>query len=265
MLNIDILKDILVLVFVYLPPLLVFGKIWIKKKRNKFLLILIGIVYLILSIITQNFIPFIFVLLNIKYLKGKDEVSGSFKNNYTYNFIANFNESNVGGDINRDYDRFNFSIKSFNIITAVKLAAISYAVTILISAIEIPVISKFKINASQQEVVTLMANMPLKQFLIMIPVIIIFAPILEEFVFRWLFFEKIFKTRIGLIFSAVVSSVMFAFIHFNLRAFPLLLWIALYNCFLIHKKGYWYSVFNHFTFNLITTAALLFEKLGMIK
>lgn len=262
MLNIDILKDILVLVFVYLPPLLVFGKFWRERKRSKLLLVLIGILYLILSLLTQNLIPFIFVLFNIKYLKAADKTNSLFRSNDILIFNRDYNKTGITSSIKGDYDRFKFNIKNFNIITAVKLAFLSYVVTILISAIEIPIISKFEIEVNQQEIVTLMANMPLKQFLIMIPVIIIFAPILEEFVFRWLFFEKIFTPRVRVYLSALLSSIIFAFIHFNVRAFPLLLWIGLYNCYLIHKKGYWYSVFNHFAFNAITTMALLFEKLG---
>lgn len=258
MIKVDILKDILVLVFVYIPPLIVFIRFWRERNKSKLLLVLISLLYLIFSLFTQNLLPFILIVFNIRYLKNADKDSNIFRGKY-------ISSHGISSRIREDYSRFKFSIRSFSIITAVKNTMFSYFITILISAVEMAILSRFRMEVNQQEIVTAMENMPLKRFLIMIPVVIIFAPILEEFVFRWLFFEKIFIPRIGIYISALLSSIIFAFIHFNMKAFPMLLWIGLYNCYLIHKKGYWYSVFNHFTFNFITILALLIPKISMLK
>jgi membrane protease YdiL (CAAX protease family) len=68
----------------------------------------------------------------------------------------------------------------------------------------------------------------------------------------------------GVYLAAFLSSTIFAVIHFSLNAFAVILWVGLYNCYLINKKGYWYAVFNHFVFNSITIAALLTEKLNLM-
>lgn len=161
MFKLDIIKDVLVFSIVYVPPFLVFSKFWRDKKKSNLLLVLIGIAYMITCIFTENFIPFIFVLLNIRYLRHRD-------------------------------GPYEFDIRRFKFFKALAAVVVFYLITIGISITETIILSNFRVELKQQDIVTHMANMSLNKFLIMIPVVIIFAPILEEFVFRWLLFKKIF-------------------------------------------------------------------------
>lgn len=265
MIKIDIIKDALVFLFVYIPPFIIFAKFWRERHKGKALLVLIGFLYIIVSFFTQNLLPFILVIFNIKYLKSAENMHDAFRNEYVAFHSMDYSKRSISSKVRGDYERFKFSLKSFNLIVGIRLAFISYLITIFISAFETILLSNFKVEAKQQEIVTWMTNMPLSKFLIMIPIVIIFAPVLEEFVFRWILFQKTFRPRVGVYFASILSSLIFAFIHFNLKAFPLLVWIGLYNCYLINKKGYWYSVFNHFVFNSVTTTMLLLEKLGALK
>jgi membrane protease YdiL (CAAX protease family) len=229
--KLNLIKDIIVFSLVYVPPLIVFGRHWLEVKRNRVILIFISIIYFILPIYTQNIAPFIFVLFNIKYMQSKE------KCNY-------------------------FNIREFKILEGFRMAAISYLVIIIILLAQSAIASSFKIDLSQQqEIVTHMSGMPLIKFVLMMPVVILFAPVLEEFVFRWMFFEKIFKKRLGIYAAAILSSLIFSFVHFSLSAFSIILWIGIYNCYLAHKKGFWYAVFNHSFFNSITMIVLLAQKL----
>lgn len=255
MVKYDIIKDLLVFLFVYVPPIVIFIRFSRERNRSKIVLSIVALVYLIASLFTNNIFPFIFTIINIRYLKDANKV-------YSLYLSSQRLKQTLSQRLSNDFERFGFSLKKFNIISAIKLTAFSYAVIIIIANIETIIVSKFNVQVKEQEVVTWMSNMPLNRFLIIIPVVIIFAPILEEFVFRWLIFEKIFTPRIGIYLAALLSSIIFGFIHFNLRAFPLLIWIGMYNCYLIEKKGYWYSVFNHFTFNFVTTIVLLINKLS---
>lgn len=251
MIKINIIKDILVFLLVYIPPLIIFARFWREKKRSIVILAIIILAYIIGSIYTQNLLPFILTIFDIRYIKYSNNIG----------MLTEVNKNTLSSRIRYDYERFKFSIKKLNIFYALKFAIISYTVAMFISVFETVLFSRLKIQLQQQEVVSWVSSMPLWRFLIIIPVIIIFAPILEEFVFRWLFFEKIFKNRIGIYLAALLSSSIFGMAHFNLRSFPILLWIGIYNCYLIDKKGYWYCVFNHFTFNFITTMVLLIEKI----
>ena len=57
-------------------------------------------------------------------------------------------------------------------------------------------INKFRVNLVQQEVVTILSDYNILTFLIVTPSTVIFAPVLEEFVFRYLLFEKFFKKEL---------------------------------------------------------------------
>lgn len=238
------IKNILVYLTVYLPPLILFLKLR-NKKLNIFFKIIISILYIILSMFTQNLVPFIFTVMDIIYLR-KDY----FENNsFDKNMFSN------------DYFQYRFNGDGFNLTRAIKYSIFSLFASIIIMIVFNLLFSMLKLNLKQQEVVTWMYNMPLNKFLIVIPVAVIFAPMVEEFIFRWLIFEKIFKSKLGIILSAVFSSVLFAVIHYNLRAFPILVWMGIFNCYLIHKKGYWYSVFNHFVFNFTNISIMFLDKL----
>ncbi|NMM63215.1 CPBP family intramembrane metalloprotease [Clostridium sp. P21] len=264
MIKYSIIKNLLVFLFVYVPPLVIFIRFSRERNKSKIVLFLIAIFYMILSVFTNNLLPFILTAINIKYLRDANRSHNFYKDQCSLCLSKHNFKETISSRLSNDFIRFGFTRKKFNIVSAIKSAAFSYMVIFMISIIEKIIISMFSVQVKDQEVVTEMSNMPLNKFIILIPIIIIFAPVVEEFVFRWLIFEKIFIPRIGIYFSALISSVIFAFIHFNLKAFPLILWIGLYNCYLIEKKGYWYSVFNHFTFNLVTTMVLLAQKLPAI-
>jgi membrane protease YdiL (CAAX protease family) len=235
MINSDLIENIVVYTFTYIPPLIIYIRFWRKIDRSKSIIIIISMIYMVAAVFTQNILPFILVVFNIIYLRNQNE--------------------------NEDYERYKFSIKNFSFFKGLKYSFYSYFVTIIISAATLYLLSRFNVQLKEQEVVTWMANMSLINFLITVPVALIFAPVLEEFVFRWFFFEKVFKNRFGLYGSALLSSIIFATVHFNLKAFPMILWIGLFNCYLIEKKGYWYAVFNHIAFNSITVIVLLLQKI----
>lgn len=230
MIKLNLIKNALIFSIVYIPPLIIFGRRWIAKEKNKIILVIISMLYIALSLHTQNIIPFIFVIFDIINMRFTDEF-------------------------------YLFNIREFNILKGLKLAGMSYLVTIAISLFEKAIAFDFKFNLSNQEVVTNMIDMSLNKLIFVVPLVIICAPVLEEFIFRWLFFEKVFKNRIGLYFSAILSSVIFSFIHFNITVFPAIFWIGIYNCYLIHKKGYWYAVFNHAFFNSITMIIIISQKI----
>ncbi|HBA02649.1 MAG TPA: CPBP family intramembrane metalloprotease, partial [Clostridium sp.] len=102
-------------------------------------------------------------------------------------------------------------------------------------------------------------------FIITIPFTVIFAPVVEEFVFRYLFYGKFlrsrFKGEFGFIISASIVSILFASIHFSISAFASLFVVSFFNCYLIEKEGFWYSVFTHLFVNGVSTVILLLSKI----
>ncbi|KHO32650.1 CPBP family intramembrane glutamic endopeptidase [Clostridium tetani] len=233
----DFLKNIVVYIFIYLPPLIMFWKVCIRRGKSKFILLLISVVYLVGSLFTQNLLPFIFTIINIIYMKRED--------NYDYRF-------------------YKFNFKNFNLFKAIGFSVFSYVVTILVAIIALNIFSSYEIPIKDQEIVEIMSKVPLEKFIFMMPITMIFAPVVEEYIFRWVIFEKVLKGSMGIFISTLLSSIIFALIHFNIKSFPAILWIGIFNCFLIHKKGYWYAVFNHSFFNSVSTITILIQKLNYI-
>lgn len=242
------IQNVLVFIFLYIPPLVYFFTISLKRGINKFIIIIVSIIYLIFSINTQNILPFIVVIICIRYLK--------------INAILESADHRYKGEELSDYNRFNFSIKNFKIFKALKYAMGAYGAAIIVGIIVNILLISYNINLKEQEIVKDLMKISINKFIYMIPIMIIFAPVVEEFTFRWLLFEKLFKPRLGIYLSAILSTLIFATVHFNLKSIPVLITIGLINCYLIEKKGYWYAVFTHLFFNSVNTFLMLFQKLS---
>ncbi|EJO5348416.1 CPBP family intramembrane metalloprotease [Clostridium botulinum] len=244
----ELIKQILTFIILWIPPIVLFFKIK-PKKTNIFISIIIFIIYIVGSLFTQNLFPFILTLIDIYQLRKR------YKNREELN---DFKYSD-------DYNIFKFNISSFSFIKAIRYTLMSYLGCILVMIISKIIFSLLKLNLKDQDVVTWLGNMPLNKFLIVVPITIIFAPVAEEFVFRWFIFEKLLNKRLGIVLAAIISSILFGIIHYNVKSFPVLVFIALFNCYLIHKEGFWYAVFNHFVFNFISTLTIFLTKLETLK
>jgi membrane protease YdiL (CAAX protease family) len=255
--NYQIIETTLVFIIVYMIPLMIFIKLSRRKNISILVLVIISILYIVLSILTENLFPFIFTVLNILLIKNykiKEE------DTVTYSRVDD-NDVN-SHDYHKDYEKYKFSIKTFNFYDGLKYSLLSYFLFIIIIVLFQYIFSKLNIDLKQQEIVEETMSGTWTTFLIAIPTIVIFAPVVEEFIFRWFLFEKIFKARIGTFSSAIITSIMFSFVHFNTKAFPVLLALSLVNCYLIHKKGYWYAVFNHSVFNSVTIISMIIQRLS---
>ncbi|WP_017416715.1 CPBP family intramembrane glutamic endopeptidase [Clostridium tunisiense] len=240
----EILINILIVILLYVVPLIVFVKTVKWRKYSKSINIIIIIVYLGLIFIVpsmqSNVLPFAIVLIIMYRMKG-----------------------NFRGD--NDYFTYGFSIREFKLSSGFRYALVGYGMVFLVSLITQVLLMALGIEFKTQEVIDSLASYDIVKFLIATPSVIIFAPIVEEYVFRYILFEKIFrkvlKGNIGFILSALLVSLIFATVHNNLAALGMLFVISFYNCYLIEKKGYWYAVFNHFFVNMLTTTFLFVSKL----
>lgn len=239
-------QNVLVFIFLYIPPLIFFIGSSLKRGINKIFLIFITLGYLYFSISTQNLLPFILVIFNILYLRKAAE------GDIEYRTIAE----------DSDYIRYNFNLKNFRFWNGLTHAIYAYGATILVGILVTALLTAYKLNLKEQEIVRDLMKVSLDKFLYMVPIMLIFAPIVEEFTFRWIVFEKLLKPRLGIYLSALISSLMFSVVHFNLRSLPVLMTIGLINCYLIDKKGYWYAVFSHLFFNSVNTLLMFLQKIS---
>lgn len=239
----EILINILIILLLYLVPLIVFTKTITWGRYSKLISIVIVFAYIGLLFIVPsmqgNILPFILIIFMM--FRMKDE------------------------SLNGDYYNYRFSIKEFRLANGFRYALVGYGMVIVVSIITQLLLFAFGIQGKSQEVVEVLSGYNIIEFLIAAPSAVIFAPIVEEYVFRYVLFQKIFRKSLtgkgGFLISSFLVSIIFAVAHNNITAFGMLFIISFYNCYLIEKKGYWYAVFNHFFVNLITTSFLFASKL----
>ena len=163
--------------------------------------------------------------------------------------------------INR-LEKGTFNINEFNVFKALKYGIFSYSISLVISFIYILILMSLNLKINDQKIIKEMLNSPMNKFIIMAPIIIVFAPVIEEFVFRWFLYDRVLKKHIGIYWGAILSSVLFALAHLNLKSFVVIMTLGFINCWLINNRGYWYAVFNHVFFNCISVIILLLNKLA---
>lgn len=228
----------------YILPVIVFLKTFTIKKNSKLIKAIVTITYVIIYLslpeLYTNILPFvliIFILINWSKSQGRYE----------------------------EYKKYKFSLKEFKISKGIIYVLIAYGLVMVAATISYYLFSVFNIPMEKQEVVTMLSGYDLVSFVITIPFTVIFAPVVEEFTFRYILFSKCCRDcinkKVPFFITAFIVSVLFAGVHFSITAFAMLFTISFYNCYLVEKKGFWYAVFVHIVVNGVTMAALLANKL----
>ncbi len=110
---------------------------------------------------------------------------------------------------------------------------------------------------SSQEVVYELRDSSLEKQCVIILSALVVAPILEEFIFRK-FLYKALKFNFGILLAALISSIVFALIHFTVSSFFVLLVLGLFLCYCYEKYGSLAApVISHAFFNLLMIFSIL--------
>ena len=90
---------------------------------------------------------------------------------------------------------------------------------------------------------------------------VIVVPFSEEMIFRGLLFRYI-RQKKNFLFSAILSSLLFGALHFNLAAIPFLFVLGFVNAFVLEKtKSMFYPIFIHGGVNSFTTTLFFLSTL----
>ncbi len=192
-----ILGNLFIIFMLYILPLIFYLRIVVIKRNSKLIKIMVSIgyisLYFLLPELYNNILPFvliIFILVNWVSLKCKND----------------------------DYIKYRFSLGDFKIGKALIYVLLVYGFIIMCGLFWLLLLLLFKIPIERQQVITMLSNYDLVSFIITIPFTVIFAPVVEEFVFRYLFYGKFLRSRLkgefGFIISASIVSILFASIHF---------------------------------------------------
>ena len=227
---IDIVKSILVLLLIALPPWITLRK-YLKRKINELVLILLFTAYISATVFTQNFMPFIAVILTI------------------YFTVKNENDEEI----------YYFRPLHKNKTEVILYSFVFKFIITLVNLFFVAILMKVGLKVEGQEILSMFINAGWLKVIILSIITAIFAPVVEEFVFRN-YLYRIIKKRTGQVLSAIITSTLFAVLHFNLAGIVSFFGLGIYNCYLYEKYGYRAAVMNHFIFNSISVIFIIIFK-----
>jgi len=244
---------IFVFLIVNIPIYLQLYRIFLKDKKS-FSIISITALYWIGAIFTENLIPFIVVVLLL------------YRYHLKVNCPAGAREGALGHPENQDesYMR-DINIWRFDGHTVLNAAIATLVFKILITIVNgiyvyiLSILMKTEIRP--QEVVTDFYESGFGPRFILFFIIVLFAPFVEEYVFRYFLYDKFFLPRMPRGFAACLSAVIFTIAHYNLSGIPSFFGLALFCTYIYEKKGYFAAVTAHMAFNLSTLILLMFIKI----
>lgn len=109
----------------------------------------------------------------------------------------------------------------------------------------------------QQEIVLNFKSTLIEDKGILLHVLII-APIVEEVIFRG-YIYKILKSKLPIIFSMIISSTLFALIHYNVLSYILLFVLSIFLTYIYERNGSIICpIIIHSLFNLMMSILIIF-------
>lgn len=229
----EILKALSIIALLALPPWFVFRK-YIKHRIGTPLRALMFIGYIGITLFTEQLMPFIMVIFIFIFMKSyRDE------NDTLYYFRPLGNKKL---EITLYALVFNF---------------LARVITILFNLLLIQI---WHIEPKNQEIMDMFLKGSWVTIIMLSALTVITAPVLEEFIFRHIIYGG-FSKRIGKPAAALISTILFTLLHYNLTGAVAFFAVGIYNCYLYEKHGYRAAVLNHFVFNFSSTSLIILLKL----
>ncbi len=186
---------------------------------------------LLLFLISKNIlIAYLLILLIIKYYKSLNNNGKSGKKH----FILNKPEKN-------------------EIIKGIKLLITIWPLLLITSIVSNYLFSYYPDQKAIHLLIS--ANITTKIYIIMSAVLV--TPIVEEYVFRNVIYKNM-KSHMGVLWSAITTSLIFSLVHLNIKAFGPLFILSIFFCILYeHTRKLNYPIYCHIAFNQIMIIIIL--------
>lgn len=234
----EIVQMVMIVFFLAIPPWLALVK-YFRGKVNKVLLAVAFVLYLVLTLMTQNIFPFMVVLLTIYLMFTAESESISTQNSEERFYLRPLKGKKL------------------------EVVVMSVGFKIFMSIVNLwfaLFLTGFGLKLEQQKISTVFMDAGWGKVLFLSLLTVVTAPVLEEFVFRHIFYRQLSK-RMGKLGAILISSILFALLHFNFLGTISFLGVGVFNCYLYDRYGYRAAVLNHFIFNGISTVLMIGYKL----
>lgn len=207
---------------------------YVMKELNPYVKATVSILYWVLSFLTYELVPFIGVLILIFKVHGRTEEE------------LNTREINI------------WSI-SFTDLALVAGAALVFKVVISqLNRLYINIIDVYLgMEAKPQEIVEELAVGELDYKVLLFVLVVILAPVVEEYIFRYYLYDKLLLPRMPAVVAAIISSALFTLLHYNVAGIPTFFGLGLFCTYIYEKKGFYGAVTTHVVSNLVTAVLLI--------
>lgn len=226
-----------ILVFTFLLlniPIFISLYKYIFKEYNIFIKFSIGIFYWTFAFVTHELVPFIGVILLLFRVHGKEEQDNQIR------------------DINIWHLGFRDAL------FAAGGALVFKVVISLLNKLYVDILSSYSgLQIEPQEIVGEFAVEDLYYKLLLFCMVVIFAPFVEEYIFRYYIYDRLLLPRMPGLAAAVISSALFTLLHLNISGIPTFLGLGLYCTYMYEKKGFYGAVITHVVSNLVTAVLLM--------
>lgn len=232
-----LLYESFILIFTFLLlniPIFVSLYKYVFKDLNIFAKLAIGVFYWTSAFLTHELIPFVGVLVLLFRVHGKAEDKIEIR------------------DINI------WSIGFRDIVFVIGSTVVFKVVINQLNKLYVDILSVyFRIEAKPQEIVGEFATGDLYYKLLLFVMVVVMAPFVEEYIFRYYIYDKVLIPRMPGLAAAIISSALFTLLHLNLSGIPTFFGLGLYCAFIYEKKGFYGAVLTHMVSNLLTAAFLI--------
>lgn len=207
---------------------------YVFYNLNPFAKLAIGIFYWCFAFLTQELVPFIGVVILLFKVHGKaeDEMQA------------------------RDINIWSISLRDTFLVAFAALVfkvAISQLNILYVNMLDL----FFRMEVKPQEIVEEFAAGDQYYKILLFVLVVILAPFVEEYIFRYYVYDKLLLPRMPAVAAAIISSALFTLLHLNVSGIPTFFGLGLYCAFVYEKKGYYGAVITHIVSNLATTVFLL--------
>ncbi len=212
------------------------------KKKKAWQVIILTLIYWSGAVFTENLLPFIGVIMLI----------------YNYHLQSEDDSSYLRRDGTWDYSWI--SLLKISITTLIFKTFIT-----IINSLYIICLNYFTgFEVKPQEIVMdfYQADFLIKSILFLF--IVIFAPFVEEYVFRYFLYEKLFLPKMPMLYAAFFSALIFTIAHYDVGGIPSFFALALFCNYIYEKYGYFGAVTVHFIYNLSSIILLILIRMNYL-
>lgn len=207
---------------------------YLLKRLSPFARAAIGVLYWAVASAAYELAPFVGVLVLLFMVHGKKDEDLQY----------------------RDIDIWSISFADARIVIG---AALVFKVLISqVNRLYVDVLEKYwGVKPEAQEIVKEFAVGELDYKLLLFALVVLLAPVVEEYIFRYYLYDKLLLPRMPAAVAAIIASALFTLLHYNISGIPTFFGLGLFCTYMYEKKGFYGAVITHVVSNLVTAVFLL--------